>query len=362
MLEKRLLKLRNQVTRSKLAYVLFKLTYRQVEKETAEEDDLKAYNLDTYDENSDEDEAKQGSSFGLFSNIKGLAFHTSNDEDPYITLKDVFPFPSPTDQQDAAGSDDEREELQILPSDNLIVAAKTEEDISSLEIYVYESTEDNIYVHHDIMLPALPLCVEWLNYNPNTNVEDDGSRRGNMVAVGTFDPDIEIWDLDVIESVCPDAILGQSSKPTTPVSKKKDKKKKKRKVANDEFHVDAVMCLSANRLQRNLLLSGSADTTIKLWDLQGGSTDKCAKSFGYHKDKVSAVEWHPKEAFYALTGGYDRIVVAADFRTMQGQGATWKFDSDVEGLKWDPHDSNYFYVHTPISCGTHTNLLTGIYR
>ena len=225
------------------------------------------------------------------------------------------------------------------------MAAKTEEDISSLEIYVYESTEDNIYVHHDIMLPALPLCVEWLNYNPNTNLEDDGSRRGNMVAVGTFDPDIEIWDLDVIESVYPDAILGQSSKlSTAPSSKKKDKKKKKRKVANEEFHVDAVMCLAANRLQRNLLLSGSADTTIKLWDLQGGSTDKCAKSFGYHKDKVSAVEWHPKEAFYALTGGYDRIVVAADFRTAQGQGATWKFNSDVEGLKWDPHDSNYFYV------------------
>jgi hypothetical protein len=66
-----------------------------VKKETAEEeDDLKVYNLDTYDENSDEDEAKQGSSFGLFSNVKGLSFHNSNEEDPYITLKDVFPFPS----------------------------------------------------------------------------------------------------------------------------------------------------------------------------------------------------------------------------------------------------------------------------
>jgi WD40 repeat protein len=203
-----------------------------------------------------------------------------------------------------------------------------------------------MYVHHDIMLPSLPLCVEWLNYNVNTSAEDDGTRRGNMVAVGTFDPDIEVWDLDMVESMYPDAILGAAADKgkNPPAPGKKGKKKKKKPRVNDQYHVDAVMCLSANRLQRNLLLSGSADTTVKLWDLTNGSSSSCVKSFSFHSDKVSAIQWHPKEAFYALTGSYDRYVTVTDFRTADGKGAKWKFDSDIEGVKWDPHDTNFFYV------------------
>jgi periodic tryptophan protein 1 len=208
------------------------------------------------------------------------------------------------------------------------------------------------------MLPSFPLCVEWLNYNVNSSVEDDGTRRGNMVAVGTFDPDIEIWDLDTVEGVYPDAILGlgadkgkEDSTASTngdKESKNQKKKKKKRKSKgpgmNDKFHVDAVMCLSANPLQRNLLLSGSADTTVKLWDLKNGSTSACVQSFSFHKDKISALEWHPTEAYYALSGSYDRSVMVADFRIKDGSGARWSFQADIEGVKWDPLDSNLFYV------------------
>jgi hypothetical protein len=35
--------------------------------------------------------------------------------------------------------------LEIRPTDNLIVAAKTEDDVSQLEIYVYDEAEENLY-------------------------------------------------------------------------------------------------------------------------------------------------------------------------------------------------------------------------
>lgn len=62
-----------------------------------------------------------------------------------------------------------------------------------------------MYVHHDIMLPAFPLCLAWLDCDPR-----GGSERANLCAVGTMDPGIEIWDLDVLDAVEPVACLGAS--------------------------------------------------------------------------------------------------------------------------------------------------------
>lgn len=101
-----------------------------------------------------------------------------------------------------------------------MVAAKTEDEVSQLEIYVYEEAEDNLYVHHDIMLPSFPLCLEWLDFRLGRKAGTEGS--GNYIAVGTFDPEIEIWDLDTIDSMYPDAILGKQEG---------NQKKKKSKVS-----------------------------------------------------------------------------------------------------------------------------------
>jgi len=293
------------------------------------DDDLKEYDLDKYDDDEDEDEDEEmGENKGeaaIFGNIKSLAYHVSNDEDPYITLKE--------NEED----DEEREELQILATDNLVLAARVEDEVAHLEVYVYEDEADNLYVHHDVMLPAIPLAVEWLDF-PVGKEGANADSRGNYVAVGTMDPDIELWDLDTVDCMYPNAILGQGGEAS---ADKPRKKKKKSKKPHDEYHVDAVLSLAANRQHRNLLASASADKTVKLWDL---NTTKCAKSYSYHSDKVCSLAWHPRESTVLLSGSYDRTVVAADMRAPEAGVRKWTVESDVENVRWDPHDPNYFYV------------------
>ncbi len=300
------------------------------------DNDLKEYDLDTYD---DDEEPQQGEAVAMFGNAQSLAYHQSNADDPYITMQG-------NDEED-----EEREELQVLATDNMVVAAKVEDEVAHLEIYVYEDEADNLYVHHDIMLPAIPLCVEWLDL-PVGKGKTDTKSVGNYVAVGTFDPDIELWDLDTIDSMYPNAILGQGSleedpSRTDPDSEQKKKKKKKRKASkkvNDSYHVDAVLSLAANRQHRNLLASASADKTVKLWDL---TTQQCAKSYSYHTDKVCSIAWHPAESTKLLSGSYDRTLVSADMRECDASKAQrWGVESDVETVAWDPHDPNYFYATT----------------
>ena len=37
--------------------------------------------------------------------------------------------------------------------------------MSSLQLYVFEEENQNIFVHHDILLAGTPLCLEWLSHD-----------------------------------------------------------------------------------------------------------------------------------------------------------------------------------------------------
>src|SRR5271156_3358725 len=88
---------------------------------SVDEDDLKEYNLDDYD---DEPADEQGEKIAMFGNVRSLAYHAPNEEDPYLVLP-----------EGEHGDEEEREELQILPEDNLLLAAKVEDEVAHLEVY-----------------------------------------------------------------------------------------------------------------------------------------------------------------------------------------------------------------------------------
>lgn len=96
-------------------------------------------------------------------------------------------------------------------------------------------------------------------------------------------------------------------------------KKKKRKALKPDSHADAVLALSWNQDYRNVLASGSADTTVKVWDL---ATEQCSATLDHHQDKVQAVAWNPAQASVLLSGGFDKAVCMVSCRLTTRLGSS----------------------------------------
>ena len=127
---------------------------------------------------------------------------------------------------------------------------------------MYEQEKNNLYLHHEVMLSSFPLSIEWLDVSLGS-ISSGHPEKGNLAIVSTFLPEIEIWNLDYIDTVEPELVLGGEA-----VSKKKPKKfTNKAKKYKEGSHTDSVLSLSLNSGHKNILASGSADHSVKIWDL-----------------------------------------------------------------------------------------------
>lgn len=295
---------------------------------------LAELDMDRYDDETDGDEIATARLLG--GGNPGQAYYADPSADPYMA---------------EAGSDTESEGEEaadvLKDTDVLIMAARNEDEVSNLEVWVYEEADErgppNLYVHHSLLLPAFPLSVAWLDLAPGSS----GSKR-NLAAVGSFEPGIELWDLDCLDSVEPIATLGGADyEATRLVESKKSKKKKKSKTLPDVqvrpgSHTDAVLGLAWNREFRNVLASASADHCVKVWDV---ATATCSATLQHHSSKVQAVAWNPEEHAVLLSGGFDRRAVIADVRAPEsGSAQSWPVPADVESLAWDPFSPTCFSI------------------
>lgn len=305
-------------------------------RQAADEALLAGLDMDAYSDEEDLDLSERLA--GSAADLGGMYYASSRD-DPYL---DKAPGGAGGSRDADADSDSDAEDLR--ESDLCIVATKQDEDVSSLVMYVYEDVSEdvamadggNLIPHRDLVLPAYPLCLAWMDIDPLQRADE---AYGNFVATGTFEPEIEIFNLDALGQVEPDRTLGGR------LSKKQRAKKKAAgslgKGVKKGSHSDAVMALSWNQHFRNVLASGSADQTVKLWDVVEG---KCQSTLKHHSDKVQSVCWNPSEGAVLATGCFAGEACVLDVRADDAAKAAlrWRLSSDCEAIAWDPLDSTRF--------------------
>ena len=295
--------------------------------------------MDAYDDEAD--------TSGIFGGGGG-AYYARGGDDPYIKLAAGTAARGDPDADSAASSD--AGDWELRPDDLLLLAARNEDDVSHLEVWVFEEAAGagdapNVYVHHDVLLAAFPLALAWLDAAP-------GGASGNFCAVGSMEPGIELWNLDVADAVEPIAVLGpdagaeaaaagaaKASGEAPPARAKRSR----RAAAAGGAHADAVLGLAWNGEYRNVLASASADRTVKVWDVAAGAA---VATLTHHTGKVQAVAFNPAEPPILLSGGFDGRAVVADVRAPARAPAAWVLGADVEAAAWDPASPTCFCVST----------------
>eukprot|EP01001_Neometanema_parovale_P005678 NODE_2093_length_1514_cov_11.253055_g1992_i0.p1 GENE.NODE_2093_length_1514_cov_11.253055_g1992_i0~~NODE_2093_length_1514_cov_11.253055_g1992_i0.p1 ORF type:complete len:429 (+),score=58.39 NODE_2093_length_1514_cov_11.253055_g1992_i0:109-1395(+) len=235
-----------------------------------------------------------------------------------------------------AASDDSETEMTLKETDYVFACGRTNERKSdyTLEVMIYDDRQDVQFLRSDLYLAKPPLDLAWMDFSP-------GGDHGSAVAVATLSPFIEVFDLLRPSDIRAAVTLGGC----------KDEDDKYMDIPHEELltrlvkgsHTDAVLSVNWNTFQRNVLASGSADKTVKLWNL---ATGECAQTLKHHRSEVLHVRWCPTSPFHLLTSGMmDNSVCLAHV----GDGSKplkWNIGCRADSVVWHPHQENMFLVGT----------------
>lgn len=106
-----------------------------------------------------------------------------------------------------------------------------------------------------------------------------------------------------------------------------------------ESHTSDVFCCEFNPLEENICATGSADSTIKVWDIR--NMEKEMFNLLGHKKEVSVLRWSPHVSSVLASGSYDRRVILWDLKR--------------NNLVDQEAQSEMLFIH-----GGHTNVITDI--
>eukprot|EP00817_Percolomonadidae_sp_ATCC50343_P002807 CAMPEP_0117428838 /NCGR_PEP_ID=MMETSP0758-20121206/8454_1 /TAXON_ID=63605 /ORGANISM="Percolomonas cosmopolitus, Strain AE-1 (ATCC 50343)" /LENGTH=443 /DNA_ID=CAMNT_0005215411 /DNA_START=25 /DNA_END=1353 /DNA_ORIENTATION=- len=296
------------------------------------EEDLEEYKKEMVDNTmEDDDDIDEGDGLTVSMNVEKNLMRMSQAE-AYVVHN------NPKDDQYITGnlSDESDEEAyELHEKDVLLISAHNSQEVTTMHVDVLEQGGLNKFLHQDLLLNEFCLDVEWLDFHPG-----DSENLHNCVAVATFSPSIEIYDLDTYNIVNPLAVLGETQQDQLNDQLARNKNKNKKGKLSEHTHYGPVQSLSWNKNHRNLLSSGSDDCTIKIWDLNTGN---CAQTLFHHKDKVNQVEWNPNNAEQLLSTGYDNQIILSDPRAAK-PGWVFKANVNPESIAWNPKVAHEFLV------------------
>lgn len=187
------------------------------------------------------------------------------------------------------GDDSEEDEDELIKESDFVLCVGKVGDPSSMEYQVFDTTNRSLFIQRDVMLPYIPLCMDY---------------KMPYVLVSSFEPVIEMWNANYYDKMTPDAVF--------------------------EGHEEAVLSIRVNRMADNLMLSGSADHSVKLWDI---STQKAVKTYKHHKDKVQSICWNEYNPVMYATGGFDGKIYLGDSRSTD-KPTKLKVGGEVECIEW----------------------------